>query len=116
MGNPFKALWNWITGGAKHLGDLVAKLWTLAEPYFKEILSETAQSVWDSLQTLAVQACQYVEAQGLPTDDAKKAAFLAYMTDKAKDQVAVLKTKEINLLRENALAIFEKAQSGLTTK
>jgi hypothetical protein len=111
--NIFKSIWSWITGGVKHLGDLVAKLWALAEPFLQQVLSETAQSVWSSLQTLAVQAVQYVEAQGLPTDQAKQDAFLAYMASKAKDQIAVLKTSEINLLRETALAIFAKAQSGI---
>lgn len=105
----FKNIWSWITGGAKHLGDLAGKLWTLAEPFLKQILSETAQSVWSSLQTLAVEAVQYVATQGLPTDQAKQDAFVAYMTSKAKDQVAVLKTSEINLLRETALAIYNKA-------
>ena len=115
MWNPIKIVWGWITGGAKHLGDLAAKLWKLAEPFLQEALSETAQSVWSSLQTLAVQAVQYVETQGLPTDQAKQDAFLAYMTNKAKDQVAVLKTSEINLLRETALAIFVKATSTNNT-
>ncbi len=107
--NIFQKLWSWITGGAKHLGDLAAKMWKLAQPFLQEILSKTAQSVWNSLQTLAIEACQYVEAQGLPDDKTKQAAFLAYMTSKAADQVAVLKDSEINLLRETAYQIFTKA-------
>ncbi len=105
----FKTIWSWITGGAKHLGDLVSKLWTLAEPFLQQVLSQTAQSVWGSLQALAIEAVQYVETQGLPTDKAKQDAFLAYMAGKAKDQVATLKASEINLLRETALAIYTKA-------
>ncbi len=107
--NILKTIWAWITGGAKHLGDLASRLWTIAQPYFKQILSETAQTVWASLQDLAIQACQYVEAQGLPDTKSKQTAFLDFMTGKAKDQIAVLKDSEIALLRENALAIFKKA-------
>lgn len=107
--NIFSKLWSWITGGAKHLGDLVAKFWKLAEPFLQQVLSQTAQSVWASLQALAIEAVKYVETQGLPTDKAKQDAFLAYMQGKAKEQVTVLKDSEINLLRETALAIYTKA-------
>jgi hypothetical protein len=107
--NIFKTVWNWIKGGVKHLGELAGKMWKTAEPFLQEVLSETAQSVWKSLQTLAIEACQYVETQGLPTTQAKQDAFTAYMSSKAKDQLAALKTSEINLLRETALAIFKKA-------
>lgn len=112
--NIFQKIWSWITGGAKHLGDLAANLWILAKPFLQEVLSQTAQSVWASLQALAIDAVQYVEQQGLPTDQAKQDAFAAYMASKAKDQVAALKTSELNLLRETALAIYQKATQTTT--
>lgn len=102
IGNFFKSLFN-------KAGALISRLWTLAKPFLQEVLSETASNVFESLKSLAVEAVGYVTSQGLPTDQAKQDAFVAYMTTKAKDQVSVLKSSEINLLRETALAIYKKA-------
>jgi len=102
IGNFFKSLFN-------KAGALISRLWTLAKPFLQEVLSETASNIFESLKSLAVEAVGYVASQGLPTDQAKQDAFVAYMTTKAKDQVSVLKTSEINLLRETALAIYKKA-------
>ena len=88
----------------------MAKLWNLAKPFLQEALSKTAAAAWEALQELAIEAVKYVASQGLPTDQAKRDAFQAYMTSKAKDQVAVLKGYEFNLLRETAVAIWKKSQ------
>jgi hypothetical protein len=100
IGNFFKGLFNKI-----------AKMWNLAKPFLQEVLSQTAQNALDSLQTLAIEAAQYVAAQGLPDDKSKQDAFKAYMINKAKDQVDILKDSELNLLREAAVAIVKKASS-----
>ena len=108
----FSAIGNFFKGLFNKVGATITKMWKLAEPFLQEVLSQTAQSVWASLQSLAVEAVQYVGTQGLPTDQAKQDAFVAYMTEKAKDQVTVLKASEINLLRETAVAIYKKATTA----
>ena len=93
-------------------GAAIKKLWTLAKPFLQEVLRESAQRAFESLQTLAIEAVKYVLTQGLPSDKAKQDAFKDYMVGKAKDQVDLLKDYEINLLRETALAIVKKAQES----
>lgn len=109
---PFSQIGNFFHSLVDKAGAFISKAWTLAKPFLKEVLSETASNVFESLKGLAVEAAAYVAAQSLPTDQAKQDAFVAYMTSKAKDQVSVLKVSEINLLRETALAIYKKAQSS----
>ena len=89
---------------------LFKKMFNLAKPFLQEVLSKTAQNVWVSSQSLFIEAIQYVAIQGLPNEADKQKAFKEYMTSKAKDQVEVLKTSELNLLREMALAIVNKAK------
>lgn len=99
IGNFFKGLFSRVT-----------KLWDIAKPFLKEVLSRSAQAALTSLQSLAIDAAQYVARQGLPDDKAKQDAFKAYMISKAKDQVDILKDSEFNLLRETAVAIVKKIQ------
>ena len=106
MWNPFA----WIAGFFHKAGDFIAKAWNAAKPFLSQILSNTAQLVWASLQELAVQAVAYVATQGLPDDEAKRKAFYDYMVKEAKEKVEELKDSEFNLLREIALAIFKKSQ------
>lgn len=100
---------NWFISLFSKAKSLIAKAWDLATPFLKQILSTTASNVISSLQTLAVEAVAYVASQGLPTDEEKQDAFVAYMKEKAEAQVSSLKTSELNLLREIALAIYKKA-------
>lgn len=106
--NVFKAIGSWFKSLFEKVGSIVKKLWSLAQPYLKEVLSETAQNIWASSQDLFIAAVQYVAEQGLPTDEAKQKAFKAYLLEKAKDEVSELKDSELNLLREMALAIYKK--------
>lgn len=103
----FKSIGNFFAG----LFNKVVKLWNLAKPFLLEVLSRSAQNVLASLQSLAIEAAQYVGKQGLPTDELKQSAFKSYMLSKAKDQVNVLKDSELNLLRETAVAIWKKSQA-----
>ena len=102
----FSAISNFFKG----LFDKVKKLWGVVKPFLQEIFNQSTQAVLASLQTLAIEAVQYVAAQGLPNDQAKQEAFKAYMLDKAKEQVNLLKDWQLNLLREIAVAIWKKAQ------
>ena len=104
----FSAIGNFFKG----IFDKVAKMWNLAKPFLQEVLSQSAQAALSSLQSLAIEAAQYVATKGLPDDQAKRDAFKAYMVGKAKDQVDVLKDSELNLLRETAVAIVKKASSN----
>jgi len=101
---------SWFKGLFNRTGALILKMWNLAEPFLKELLSASANAAFNSLKALAIEAAGYVATQGLPSDKAKQDAFKAYMVNKAKDQVAVLKDSEINLLRETAVAIYKKSQ------
>ena len=101
----------WIKSWFSKAASIVKKLWTLAEPFLKELLSASAKAAFDSLKSLAVEAVTYVATQGLPTDEAKQDAFVAYMTSKAKETVSALSTSELNLLRETALAIYKASQA-----
>ena len=101
---------NWFKGLFSNVGSKIRKMWNLAQPFLKELLSASANAAFDSLKSLAIEAATYVATQGLPTDKAKQDAFKTYMVDKAKDEVAVLKDSEINLLRETAVAIYKKTQ------
>jgi hypothetical protein len=100
----------WLTDFFKGLFNKLSKLFNLAKPFLKEVLSQTAQNIWVSSQSLFVEAVQYVSLQGLPNDEAKRKAFNEYMATRAKGQFELLKESEINLLREMALAIFKKSQ------
>lgn len=102
-------LWKWLKSIFSNIGSFIKKMWNLATPFLKEVLSKTAQNIWASSQDLFVAAIQYVAEQGLPTDEAKQKAFKAYLLEKAKDEVSQLKDSELNLLREMALAIYKKA-------
>jgi len=106
----FSSIGNWFKGLFDKVGAYIQKMWALATPFLKQILSTTASNIIASLQTLAVEAVAYVSTQGLPTDEAKQEAFIAYMKEKAEAQVSALKTSELNLLREIALAIYKKSQ------
>ena len=100
----FSAIGNWF----KSLGNLVKKLWNIAEPFLLEVLSQEAQKFWTTSQDLLVAAAQYVSTQGLPTSDAARKAFGDYMLSKVKDEWSTLKEWEQNLLREMALSIAKK--------
>ncbi|RJO64149.1 MAG: hypothetical protein C4540_04525 [Candidatus Omnitrophota bacterium] len=102
-------LWKWLKGLFSKVGSFVKKLWALAQPFLQEVLSKTAQNIWASSQDLFIAAVQYVAEQGLPTDEARQKAFKAYLLEKAKDKISQLKDRELNLLREMALAIYKKA-------
>jgi hypothetical protein len=102
IGNWFKSLFNKV-------GAFIAKCWNLASPFLKEMLSASAKNALAVLQTLAIQAVEYVAGQGLPTDEAKQKAFADYMKTALKKKGLELKDSELNLLRETALAIWKKA-------
>lgn len=110
MWNPFKAIGNWFQSLADKIGAFVRKVWDLAKPFLKEVLSQSAQNVWASSQDLFVAAAQYVQEQGLPTTEDKQKAFSDYMARNAKDELSQLKESELNLLREMAVAILKKIQ------
>jgi len=88
--------------------DFIGKMWTLAKPFLQEALSETAQNIWKSTQSLFIEAAIYVGEKGLPTDEAKRDEFKNYMSAKAGNEVNQLKDSEFNLLREMAVAIAKK--------
>ena len=103
-----KTVGNWFKSLFGKIGSLVKKMWILAQPFLKEVLSKTAQNVWASSQDLLIAAVQYVATQELPTNEAKQKAFKEYLLRQAKDEVSQLKDSELNLLREMALAIYKK--------
>ncbi len=101
-------LFSWFRSLFGKIRATIKWFWTLANPFLKEVLSETAQNLWLSTQALFVEAAQYVATQGLPTDEAKREAFAAYMKERLGNQISELKTSELNLLREMAVAIAKK--------
>ncbi|MDD4980271.1 MAG: hypothetical protein PHC54_03220 [Candidatus Omnitrophica bacterium] len=105
--------WSRIAGFFKGLfvkaGDFIKKLWTVAEPFLKEVLSASTAAAVKSLQDLAIEAVKQVAIQGLPTDDAKRKAFADYMTKAAMQKGIELGDYELNLLRETAYAIWKKS-------
>ena len=103
---------NWFHSQADKVGAFISKMWTLAEPFLKEVLSQTASNALASLQSLAIAAVTQIATQGLPDDDTKRKAFENYMKAKLQEQGMVLKDSELNLLRETALAIVKAAQSS----
>ncbi len=103
IGNFFHAL-------ADKVGAFISKMWTIAQPFLKEVLSKSAQNALSALQDLAIAAVQQIASQGLPTDEAKQKAFADYMKAAAIQKGIELKDSEINLLRETALAIWKKSQ------
>jgi hypothetical protein len=105
----FSAIGNWFMGIIDKVKALISKLWGLAKPFLREVLSRAAQMAWETLKDLLIEAAQYVATQGLPTDEAKQKAFKDYMILKAKDEVEQLKDSEFNMLREMAVAIVKKA-------
>ena len=102
----------WVLGMFGKAKALITKLWDLAKPLAKEILSEAANQIWLSLKDLFIEAIGYVAKQGLPTTEAKQKAFKDYMEIKAKEEIGQLKDRELNWIRETALGIWEKAQQG----
>jgi len=105
LGSWLKSLWGIFASKVK-------KLWNLASPFLKEILSKSAQAVWASSQDILIEAVQYVAAQGLPTDAEKQEAFKSYLKTKLKDEISELKTSELNLLMEMAVSIAKKAATA----
>jgi len=102
LGKLVRNIWERLTSTVK-------KLWSLASPFLREVLSKSAQAVWESSKDLLVEAVQYVSEQGLPTDEAKREAFKTYLSAKLKSEISELKTSEINLLMEMAVSIAKKA-------
>lgn len=101
----------WFLGVFGKIKALITKLWEVAKPFIKEVLSQAAQAAWESLKELLIEAAQYVAEKGLPTDEAKRIAFKEYMLSKAKDEVEQLKDSEFNMLREMAVAIVKKVNA-----
>jgi len=106
----FATIKNWFQGLLDKTGAFISKMWTLAQPFLKEMLNQTAQTALKALQELAIQAVKQISTQGLPTDEAKQKAFAEYMKNAVKDKGIELKDFEINLLRETAVAIWKQAQ------
>ena len=105
----FSAIGNFFKGIFGKVSDFVKKAWQLATPFLQEVLSKTAQNVWNASKDLFIAAVQFVAEQGFPTDDEKRRAFRYYMETNSHDVIAKLSDSELNLLREMALAIFKKA-------
>jgi hypothetical protein len=100
---------NWWTTLFNKARAFVQKMWGVAEPFIIATLSETARQLWQTSQGLLMDAYSYVQAQGLPTDDAKKEAFKNYMQEKSELALNRLKDLEWNVIREMGLAIWKKS-------
>jgi len=108
----FSSIGSFFHGLFDKAGAFVAKMWNLAKPFLKEVLSQTASNALSSLQALAIAAVTQIASQGLPTDDAKRKAFENYMKAELAKQGIVLKDAEMNLLRETTLAIWKASQGA----
>ena len=103
-------LGNWIWSVFNKLGAFLKKAFNTAKPFIAEMLSKTAQNIWNNAQPLLMEAVAYVASQGLPTDQAKQDAFKKYMQQKSTIALNDLKDQELATIREMALAIWKKSQ------
>jgi hypothetical protein len=88
--------------------NVIDLLWQKAHPFLDEVLREEIKVIWPSLQSLAITAVKQIVTKGLKGDDAKE-EFKNIMMAAAKDQVSQLRTRELELLENMALAIVDKA-------
>lgn len=103
----FKAISSFFKKLVSRTSNFISELWQLAKPFLQEVLSDTSAAIIKSLQELALQAVQYVAAQGLPNDESKRKAFAEYMVKATKAQGIILRDYELNLLREMAYSILK---------
>ena len=92
-------------------GSLLKKLWEIASPFVKEVLSEAAAKIWESAKEILIEVLTQIATKGLPTDDAKRDAFEDAMKAKLGAEWEELKDYEKNTLREMALSIVKKTTS-----
>lgn len=108
--NIFRRIWSKIVPVANKVKTFIARLWDKAQPFLGEVLSASAQIILQESKDVLIAAVKYVEANGFPTEDEKKTAFKKYLIEVGKVNLDDIKTREINLLREIAVGIWEAAK------
>lgn len=109
--NPLKWLWSKIVPVANKIGAFIAQAWKKAEPFLQEVASETVQIIWSESKDLLIAGVGYVAAQGLPTGEEKQTAFKKFLKERSNIAVDNLRDRELDLLRQMALAIYDAAQT-----
>jgi len=90
---------------------IIKRAFNLAKPFVKEFLSEAAAYLWEHGQELLMEAVEYVEAQGLPTTEAKQKAFKDYMQQRSEFKIDEIKANDFLAVETMALAAWKKARA-----